>query len=44
VVKLVPILKQAEKRLQVLPHRHFKPTMNNKQDHENINKIKGVVG
>jgi len=39
VVKLVPILKQAEKRLQVLPHRHFKPTMNNKQDHENINKI-----
>lgn len=39
VVKLMPLLKQAEKRLQVLPHRHLKPTRNNKQDNENINKI-----
>ena len=26
VKKLLPVLKEAEKRLQVLPHRHFKPT------------------
>lgn len=39
LVKLMPLLKQAEKRLQILPHRHFKPTRNNKQDNENINKI-----
>ena len=39
IFKLMPILKQAEKRLPVLPHRHFKPTSNNKQDNENIDKI-----
>jgi len=39
LVKLMPLLKQAEKRLQVLPHRHIKPTRNNKQASENINKI-----
>ena len=39
IVKLMPILKQAEKRLQVLPRRHFKPTSNNKQGNENIDKI-----
>ncbi|MCO5760337.1 MAG: transposase family protein, partial [Chromatiaceae bacterium] len=36
IIKLMPILKQAEKRLQVLPSRHFKPASNNKQDNENI--------
>ena len=39
VLKLLPILKQAEKCLQVLPHRHFKPASNNKQDTEIIHKI-----
>lgn len=39
VIKLLPILKQAEKCLHVLPHRHFKPTGNNKQDNEIIRKI-----
>jgi mRNA-degrading endonuclease RelE of RelBE toxin-antitoxin system len=39
IIKLMPILKQAEKRLHVLPRRHFKPASNNKQDNENIDKI-----
>jgi hypothetical protein len=39
VIKLLPILKQAEKRLHVLPHRYFKPASNNEQDNENIQKI-----
>lgn len=39
VIKLLPILKQAETCLHVLPHRHFKPTGNNKQDNEIIRKI-----
>lgn len=38
VVKLLPLLKQAEKRLRVLPHRHFKPT-DDKQHTDNIQKI-----
>jgi hypothetical protein len=39
ISKLMPLLKQAEKRLRVLPHRHFKPASNNQQDNENIEKI-----
>jgi mRNA-degrading endonuclease RelE of RelBE toxin-antitoxin system len=39
IIKLMPVLKQAEKRLHVLPRRHFKPASNNKQDNENIDKI-----
>lgn len=39
VIKLLPILKQAETCLHVLPHRHFKPTGDNKQDNEIIRKI-----
>ena len=39
VIQLLPLLKQAEKRLQVLPHRHFQPTSNNNQDTEIIQKI-----
>jgi hypothetical protein len=39
ISKLMPLLKQAEKRLRVLPHRHFKPASNNQQNNENIEKI-----
>lgn len=39
VIKLIPILKEVEQHLHVLPHRHFKPTQNNDQTTENINKI-----
>jgi hypothetical protein len=39
VRKLLPLLKQAEKRLHVLPHRHFKPRGNSQQPTENIQKI-----
>lgn len=39
VMKLIPILKQVEQHLHVLPHRHFKPAQNNDQSTENINKI-----
>ena len=39
VMQLLPILKQAEKCLQVLPHRHFKPTSNDEQPTEKIQKI-----
>jgi hypothetical protein len=39
VMKLLPILKQAEKCLQVLPHRHFKPASNDEQPTEKIQKI-----
>jgi len=39
VMKLMPILKQAEQRLKTLPHRHFKPMQNNEQPHEIIQKI-----
>ena len=35
VVKLLPMLKHAEKNLRVLPHRHFKPAHDNP---ENTNK------
>ena len=39
VMKLLPLLKQAEKCLQVLPHRHFKPLSNDKQATEKNQKI-----
>ena len=39
VMKLLPILKQTEKCLQVLPHRHFKPVSNDEQPTEKIQKI-----
>ena len=39
VTKLLPLLKQAEKRLHVLPHRRFKSISNNPQDTEEIQKI-----
>jgi hypothetical protein len=39
VVKLLPILKRAEKNLRVLPHRHYKPTCDSQQATENIKKI-----
>lgn len=40
VKKLLPVLKEAERRLQVLPHRHFKPTLSKTaQPIENKNKI-----
>lgn len=32
VVKLLPILKRAEKNLRVLPHRHFKPLRDNQKN------------
>ena len=39
VVKLLPILKHAEKNLQVLPHRHFKPTYDNPKNTDKKQKI-----
>jgi hypothetical protein len=39
VKKLIPILKQTEKNLHVLPHRHFKPAPVEHQDDENIREI-----
>lgn len=39
VVKLLPLLKQAEKRLRILPHRHFKPAHNDKQGTDKTQKI-----
>ena len=39
IVKLLPILRQAEKRLHVLPHRHFKPRGNDGQPTEETQKI-----
>ena len=38
VMKLIPILKQVEQHLHVLPHRHFKPVQNDDQPTENINQ------
>lgn len=38
-VKFMPILKQAEKRLHILPHRHFKPANTDKQPIDNHQKI-----
>jgi len=35
VIRLLPLLKQAQQRLHVLPHRHFKPISNNDQPTEN---------
>lgn len=39
VRKWLPLLQQAEKRLHVLPRRHFKPRGNSPQPTENIQKI-----
>ena len=39
VNKLLPVLKQAEQQLHVLPHRHFKPTASSEQASENTQKI-----
>jgi hypothetical protein len=39
VMRLLPILKQAEQRLHVLPHRHFKPASNDEQPTEKTQKI-----
>lgn len=39
VMKLIPILKQVEQHLHILPHRHFKPPQNDDQATENIKKI-----
>jgi len=39
VQKLLPVLKQAEKKLQVLPDRHFKPASKDDQPIENSQKI-----
>lgn len=39
MMKLLPILKKAEQRLKVLPHRHFKPTPSDGQPDEKIQKI-----
>ena len=39
VMKLIPILKQVEQHLHVLPHRHFKPRQNDDQSTEKVKKI-----
>jgi hypothetical protein len=39
VQKLIPVLKQAEKKLEVLPDRHFKPASKDDQPIENSQKI-----
>ena len=39
VMRLLPILKQVEQRLHVLPHRQFKPASNDEQPTEKIQKI-----
>ena len=39
IQKLLPILKQAEKQLEVLPDRHFKPANKEEQHIENNQKI-----
>ena len=39
VMRLLPILKQAEQRLHVLPHRHFKPASNDEQPTEKTQNI-----
>jgi len=39
VQKLLPILKNAQQRLHVLPHRHFRPPTGNTQPTENTNNI-----
>ncbi len=39
VVKLLPLLKHAEKVLRVLPHRHFKPTSDNQKDTDKKQQI-----
>ena len=39
VNKLLPVLKEAEQQLRVLPHRHFKPTAPSEQASENNQKI-----
>ena len=39
VIRLLPLLKQAEQRLHVLPHRHCKPISNNDQPTEKKQKI-----
>ncbi|QQS55454.1 MAG: transposase family protein [Candidatus Competibacteraceae bacterium] len=38
-VKFMPILKQAEKRLHILPYRHFKPANTDKQSIDHHQKI-----
>ena len=38
-MRLLPILKQVEQRLHVLPHRQFKPASNDEQPTEKIQKI-----
>ena len=38
VIRLFPLLKQAEQRLRVLPHRHLKPISNNDQPTEKNRK------
>ena len=39
VVKLLPMLKHAEKNLRVLPHRHFKPAHDNPKNTDKKQKI-----
>ena len=39
VQKLLPVLKKAEQRLHVLPHRHFNPLSDESQHTENTNNI-----
>jgi hypothetical protein len=39
IMRLIPILKQAEQHLNILPHRHFKPNSNNPQPSDNPMKI-----
>ena len=38
-IRLLPLLKQAQQRLHVVPHRHFKPISSNDQPTENKQKI-----
>ena len=38
-MRLLPILKQVEQPLHVLPHRQFKPASNDEQPTEKIQKI-----
>ncbi|CAK0767800.1 transposase [Gammaproteobacteria bacterium] len=39
IQKLLPILKNAQQHLHILPHRHFKPIINNTHNTENKTKI-----
>ena len=39
VIRLIPLLKQAEQRLHILPHRHLKPIIDNVQHDEKTQEI-----